>query len=655
MAAAWIERGTVLIKLGRHHFAFYRGYLDGLELRPLANRYLETHIDDPAIDLRVAKTMVKWIWAQLMVTARRTGNTSAAKLLRVAPEALRIEYAAHVPTLEQFREERDPDEMYSEQDLIELFQDEFGKPDARLERRTQRNARIRSKQLAVLGRLEALVNADPHLDDGVDGWLDPALARRLIAVDLHTIRDLMMAINSHGFHWYAKVPRIGVKAAQQIVEWLMLPETLASLGATLNARGIYPRKALTPALLQAEPAPLKTAIVPIEKFLVPHELSGAFGENRGERPSLSAKNDLEAITVWLSRRDRKSHTFRAYRKEAERFLLWSILEAQKPISSLTVEDCIGYRNFLWYLGRQTREEWGKTYRIPQDKWLGNRGIGRFSPRWRPFEGPLSASSQKTALVIIQSMMSWLVEQDYLHNNPFRALPHLAKRPVDGIDVSRALTVDTWKTVKAYLSLMEPDQRYYRLRFVLALAYSTGCRLSELVALRRSDMRSFTRAGESELQWEIVVIGKGDVRRMVQLNSHVVAEIRSYLAVRGHASLADVPPTAPLIAALPLPGVAGTADDPLSAMRLYKVLKGFFVEVARSVEDDNREMASTIRNASTHWLRHTFATHGIHNGMSLATVRDLLGHKSLTTTSVYVTTEKDKRSREVEMLGDLASF
>ncbi len=67
------------------------------------------------------------------------------------------------------------------------------------------------------------------------------------------------------------------------------------------------------------------------------------------------------------------------------------------------------------------------------------------------------------------------------------------------------------------------------------------------------------------------------------------------------------------------------------------------------------MASSIRNASTHWLRHTFATHGIHNGMSLATVRDLLGHKSLTTTSVYVTTEKDKRSREVEMLGDLAAF
>ena len=42
-------------------------------------------------------------------------------------------------------------------------------------------------------------------------------------------------------------------------------------------------------------------------------------------------------------------------------------------------------------------------------------------------------------------------------------------------------------------------------------------------------------------------------------------------------------------------------------------------------------------------------------MTLETIRDLLGHRSLTTTSVYVTTEKDKRSREVEMLGELATF
>jgi site-specific recombinase XerD len=111
----------------------------------------------------------------------------------------------------------------------------------------------------------------------------------------------------------------------------------------------------------------------------------------------------------------------------------------------------------------------------------------------------------------------------------------------------------------------------------------------------------------------------------------------------------------LIAALPVTNLQGSSDDPLSASRLYRVLKHFFRDVAASILADDLDTADKLRRASTHWLRHTFATHGIHNGMTLETVRDLLGHKSLGTTSVYVTTEKDKRSREVEKLKVLGSF
>jgi site-specific recombinase XerD len=177
----------------------------------------------------------------------------------------------------------------------------------------------------------------------------------------------------------------------------------------------------------------------------------------------------------------------------------------------------------------------------------------------------------------------------------------------------------------------------------------------LASLRRADLRAFNRAGEDDVHWEILVTGKGDVTRTVQLNSLVVAEIRHYLEVRGHPALADVPPDTPLIAALPSSEFSGSADDPLSASRLYRVLKDFFHGVSLSVMEADREAAQKIQRASTHWLRHTFATHGIHNGMTLETIRDLLGHRSLTTTSMYVTTEKDKRSREVEKLGDLAAF
>jgi site-specific recombinase XerD len=654
MPTAWTERGTVLIQLGRHHLAFYRGYLDGLDLRTLARRYLEiAPLEDGEIDLRVAKSMVRWIRDQLMVTARRNGHGSSAKVLRVEPDALRVTYAPTTPSLDEFREERDPHDMFNEQELLDLFNDEYGAGDPRALRRTQRNSRLRTKQLAILHRLEELVDASPRLEDGVDGWLDPAIARRLIDAGIPTLASLTVAINSRGFRWYIKVPRLGIKAARQIVEWLMLPETVTSLGVRLSARGITPRNALTQAMLA--PASKQTAIVPIEHFLVPHELDGAFGSNRGERSSLSARNDLEAIHTWLTRYKPGGHTHRAYRKEAERFLLWSILDRAKPLSSVTVEDCIAYRDFLWHLGRQTPALWAQSYRIPQDLWLGPRGIERHSPLWRPFEGPLSESSQKTALVILQSMLQWLSEQNYLHNNPFKALPHLAKRVTTGVDVSRSLTIAEWKLVKDYLSSISHDQKYYRLRFVLALAYSSGCRLSELVALRRANLRAFTRAGEDGEHWEIIVTGKGDVTRTVQLNPQVVAEIRRYLEVRGYPSLTEAPPATPLISALPSSDSSGCANAPLSASRLYRVLKDFFHDAALSVMETNREAADKIQRASTHWLRHTFATHGIHNGMTLETIRDLLGHRSLTTTSVYVTTEKDKRSREVEKLGELAKF
>jgi site-specific recombinase XerD len=654
MPAAWTERGTVLIRLGRNHFSFYRGFLDGLDLRILSRRYLETTPDSDAdADLRISKSMVKWIRDQLVVTAKRTGQISSAKLLRLEPDALRISYAAHVPTLDQFREERDPHEMFSERELIELFSDEFGAPDKSAERRTQRNARLRSKQASALIRLEELAGASPHLEDGVDGWLDPVIAARLIDAGITTLKLLVTAINTRGYRWYTKVPRIGVKASQQIIDWLMLPETIQSLGVQLSARGIMPRRNLTLAMMS--PPQLQTAIVPMENFLVPHEMDGGFGSNRGERTSLSARNDLEAINAWLSLYNAGSHTLRAYRKEAERFLLWSILEARKPVSSLTVEDCISYRNFLWHLGRQTPEVWGQSFHIAQSKWMARRGIERFSSEWRPFEGPLSASSQKTALKILQSMMQWLTEQNYLHNNPLRALPDLAKPAIKGLDATRSLTVAEWILVKRYLDALPRNQAYYRMRFILALAYNSGCRLSELASLKRADLSSFLRSGEDHLQWEIEVTGKGEKLRRVQLNHNVVDEIRQYFRLRGHDTLGNVPPETPLIAALPVTNLKGSSDDPLSVSRLYRVLKHFFRDVAASILADDLDTADKLRRASTHWLRHTFATHGIHNGMTLETVRDLLGHKSLGTTSVYVTTEKDKRSREVEKLKDLGSF
>jgi site-specific recombinase XerD len=650
MRGGWVERGTVMIRLSRPHFAFYRGYLDGLELGSLARRYLETVIglENAADDLRVAKSSVKWIRDQLMIAARRSPRPSHARLFDLPPEKLNVQYARAVPSLEDFREERDPYEVYSEEDLIALFQDEYGSGSSKPDRRIERNARLRTKQMYALFQLEEQVAADPHLSDGVDGWLDPAIARRLQDAGVHTLGQLIEGMNGFGYRWYTKIPKIGAKAAAQIAKWLTEPSVTASLGVGLNTRALTPRRDLPPALLS--PPPPRTAIVPLERFLAPAALDGSQGLNRGDRALLSARNDMEAINAWLKTRKPGGHSVRSYRKEAERFLLWAIMEKGKPISSLSVEDCTDYRDFLWALGRTPPAEWALRHQIPQTAWVGKRGTERWSEYWRPFSGKLVESSQKTALVILQTLCQWLTDQHYLHGNPWKGIDALAKRSYK-IDTSHALTVAEWQSVKEYLATLPPDDRYYRLRFILVLAYSTGLRLSELVSLRKGALRPFARSGETGEYWQIVVVGKGGVDREVELNQVVMAELRHYFSRRGHPSFESVPMEAPLIAALPSPGDTGTADDPLTVFRVYRILKRFFAKVANALPGADAGKAAHIRLASTHWLRHTFATHALQNGVSLEVVRGLLGHKSLDTTSVYITAERDRRSREMEIFGN----
>jgi site-specific recombinase XerC len=118
---------------------------------------------------------------------------------------------------------------------------------------------------------------------------------------------------------------------------------------------------------------------------------------------LSANNDYEAVQAWLSLQESIA-TQRAYRKEAERLILWAILERSKALSSLTTEDAIAYRQFL-------------RRPLPRDRWIG-AGRPRSSNEWRPFQGALSPRSVAYALSVIGALFRWLIEQRYSLANPF---------------------------------------------------------------------------------------------------------------------------------------------------------------------------------------------------------------------------------------------
>lgn len=95
---------------------------------------------------------------------------------------------------------------------------------------------------------------------------------------------------------------------------------------------------------------------------------------------------------------------------------------------------------------------------------------------------------------------------------------------------------------------------------------------------------------------------------------------------------------PLLGSLDQDAVTG-----ITAPRLWAVMKRFFAQVADVIADEHPATADKLRRASPHWMRHTHATHALERGVELTTVRDNLRHASVSTTSVYLHTDEEKRA------------
>lgn len=698
MKQNWLER-TVLARVGRHHFAFLRGYLDGLDLRDLADRYLD--IDDAArADLRVAKSTLKWIQEQLTFVAKRMGKPSIGRAVRIEPEKLRAAPAANIPTLEEFREERDPEEMYSEAELLELFAEEYP-PGAGSDRQQLRKERLRRRQIEALKTFEPLFDVDPQKEDQVAAWLHPSLAGRLSEAGIVTIEQLVATINKRGFRWWKDVPQFGEKAAAQVIRWLQRPENEASIGLRVETQGTTPlRQLVRKPREDREPT---YGVVPMEYLKVPDHLQGRDGANGGVRCQIQANNDLEAVQTWLGLRPAGSHTWRSYRCHAERFLLFMLVARKRRLSDMKTDDCIAYVDFLRRLDPATdmpENPW--PYEPARDAWVATqaRKIARAMVEWRPFEGPLDQKSQKLAIVVANILCTWLVEVDYLYVNPWAAVPRDDKVQFS-VDRGRSLSPALFHFAFQYLETLPRDEHFYRLRFAFLLAYTTGMRLSELVSARIGDLKR-SSDGNGEI-WKLSVLGKRAKVREVPVPSIVMAELDMYLAHRRLPPRALCTPEIYLIgklskvqsategasvdgaAAAVLSAVGATPIDApysitdrqkegISDSMLYQVFKAFFEKVGAELLEQSekeraqadamrghlakaslhydrcsrlKEAAEKLEHASTHWLRHTYATHFAESGRSLRDLQQLLGHARGSTTEVYTRPDADRLYRVVE--------
>lgn len=450
----------------------------------------------------------------------------------------------------------------------------------------------------------------PQVTDDIGLWIAPRAVRALRAHGIQTLADLTVRIPRRR-RWWTAIPDLGQASARHI-------ETFFRGHPQLTERAR--------ALILATPP---SSVVPWERIRLPHEVDGSRGNFRAPRRActLDAANDYEAVQAWLSLHEAPT-TQRAYRKEAERLILWAIVERGRALSSLTTEDGVAYRAFL---RRPT----------PRERWVGPQRP-RSAPDWRPFARALSARSTAYALSVLAAMFRWLIEQRYVLANPFAGIKVRGRTRVAAVDTSRGFTEGEWLLVRTIADGLEWTYGWdapaaQRLRFILDFAYATGVRASELVGATLGDIRK----NESDDHW-LHLVGKGNREGKVVLSPLARTGLDQYLVQRGlPVTPARWDPRTPLLVSL-----GQDSEASITGTRLWRVMRRFFKHAAEVIAPENPAVAEKLRRASPHWMRHTHATHALARGAELTSVCDNLRHASVATTSIYLQSDEVNQARQI---------
>jgi site-specific recombinase XerD len=146
--------------------------------------------------------------------------------------------------------------------------------------------------------------------------------------------------------------------------------------------------------------------------------------------------------------------------------------------------------------------------------------------------------------------------------------------------------------------------------ILELFYSTGMRLSELVALNVADIDTYTET--------VRVFGKGSKERLCPVGGVALEAVQRYRAK------------------------AGVHDG---ALFLSKLRRRITTQAVDDVVKKYWRASGLPVHLTPHKIRHSFATHLLNNGADLRSVQELLGHASLSTTQIY-THVSTQRMKEV---------
>jgi integrase/recombinase XerC len=273
------------------------------------------------------------------------------------------------------------------------------------------------------------------------------------------------------------------------------------------------------------------------------------------------------------------------RDEIERFAAY--MANERNASSHTLR---AYATDLSQLEAFAKSRLGKVPKVAEiDLWLLRAFFADQHAR------KASATTSGRKLATFRSFFRFLCREGTLTQNPARGLTGPRKD----------LRIPSYLQEQEVEDLMAPsegpDAARERDAAILELLYATGMRCSEIVGLAVDDVDQANRS--------LRIIGKGRKERWVPFGSPATLALKTYLSTRKGLSGRD-------------PLFAGAKGRPLSDRTVRRI-------VARGLT-----RAAIRTKASTHSLRHSYATHLLQRGGDLRSIQELLGHSSLSTTQRY---------------------